>query len=294
MRQHRKKLGVALGGGGLLGVAHIGVLEVLEENGITPAVVTGTSAGSIIGALYAAGVKPSALRELSMKLHKEDIFAWNFNPYSFVRFILSNLRDVTNLLDAIPRALFSGEKIGLLVEKTTGKKCFCEIPLPFGVVAADLITGNKVIFSNVSVAQQLSGTIFFQKAPLGIAVQASCAIPGVFEPVPYQKTLLIDGGLLEMDPAPLARIIGADVVTAVSLRRKGNVQEPQTLIQVVQRGINIMSLQGTRLDLESAELVIEPLALDAKLGDFDRVPELLERGRLAAIRSLPDIQRLLF
>ena len=294
MRQHRKKLGVALGGGGLLGVAHIGVLEVLEENGITPAVVTGTSAGSIIGALYAAGVKPSALRELSMKLHKEDIFAWNFNPYSFIRFLMSNLRDMASFLDAIPRALFSGEKIGLLVEKITGKKSFCEMQLPFGVVAADLISGNKVIFSNTPAEHQLPGTVFFQKAPLGMAVQASCAIPGVFEPVPYQGTLLIDGGLLEMDPAPLARIIGADVVTAVSLRRKGNVQEPQTLVQVVQRGINIMSLQGTRLDLESADVVIEPLALDAKLGDFDRVPELLERGRLAAIRSLPDIQRLLF
>jgi NTE family protein len=82
----RKRLGVALGGGGILGVAHIGVLEVLEENEIVADVVTGTSAGSIVGALYAAGVNLSVLRELSQNLNKGDIFAWNFNPHSFIQF----------------------------------------------------------------------------------------------------------------------------------------------------------------------------------------------------------------
>lgn len=290
MRKHQ--LGIALGGGGILGVAHLGVLDVLQENGITPAVVTGTSAGSIVGALYAAGVNLSVLQELSLNLHKEDIFAWNFNPYSFVQFLLSNLRDIANLLDAMPRALFSGKKIGQLVEKITNKKNFCEIEIPFGVVAVDLITGNKVVFSN-SPSQLVPGMLFFQNAPLGAAVQASCAIPGVFEPVPYQGTLLADGGLLEMVPAPLAQLLGAQVVVGVSLKRKGSVQEPQSLIQVVQRGVDIMSLQGTRYDLQSADLVIEPLELDAQLDDFGRVPELLERGRQAALKALPDLKKLL-
>lgn len=274
-------------------MAHIGVLEVLEENGITPAVVTGTSAGSIVGALYAAGVNLSVLRELSLNLHKEDIFAWNFNPYSFVQFLLHNLRDIANLLDAIPRALFSGKKIGQLVERITNKNCFSEIARPFGVVAVDLITGNKVVFSNIPSQPQLPGTVFFREAPLGAAVQASCAIPGVFEPVPYRGTLLADGGLMEMVPAPLARLLGSRKVIGVSLKQKGSVQEPQSLMQVVQRGINIMNLQGTRLDLESADLIIEPLALEAKLDDFGWVPELLERGRQAALEALLDLKKLL-
>jgi NTE family protein len=290
----RKRLGVALGGGGIRGAAHIGVLEVLEENEIVADVVTGTSAGSIVGALYAAGVNLSVLRELSQNLNKGDIFAWNFNPHSFIQFLLSNLRDMASLLDAIPRALFSGKKIGQLVEKTTKKNCFSEIAMPFGVVAVDLITGKKVVFSNISSLPQLPETVFFQKAPLGAAVQASCAIPGVFEPVPYQGTLLADGGLLEMVPAPLARLLGSRKVIGVSLKQKGSVQEPQSLIQVVQRGINIMNLQGTRFDLDSADLVIEPLALDAELDDFGRVTELLERGRRAAEMALPDIKRLLY
>ena len=166
--------------------------------------------------------------------------------------------------------------------------------MPFGVVAVDLITGKKVVFSNISSRPQLLETVFFQEASLGAAVQASCAIPGVFEPVPYQGTLLVDGGLLEMVPVPLARLLGSHKVVGVSLKQKGSVQEPQSLIQVIQRGINIMNLQGTRFDLDSADLVIEPLALEVELDDFGRVSELLERGRQAAQKALPDIKRLLY
>ena len=102
-------------------MAHIGVLEVLEESGISPGIVTGTSAGSLVGALYAAGVEPSVLRDLSMSLQKKDVFSWNFNPYSFIRFLLDNLRDMASFLDVVPRALFSGEKIGELVVNLTKK-----------------------------------------------------------------------------------------------------------------------------------------------------------------------------
>ncbi|HHY40430.1 MAG TPA: patatin-like phospholipase family protein [Syntrophaceticus sp.] len=285
-------LGIALGGGGLLGVAHIGVLEVLEENGILPAIVTGTSAGSLVGALYAAGVEPSALRKLSVSLQKKDLFSWNFNPYSFIRFLLDNLRDMANFLEASPRALFSGEKISELVVNLTKKKRFNEIPVTFGVVAVDLITGKKVVFSN-KVINLSPETLYFPNAPLGLAVQASCAIPGVFEPVPYRGALLADGGLAEMVPAQLARHLGSRIVVAVSLKRMGSVQEPETLIRVIQRSIDIMTLQNTQLDLKFADLVIDPLAFDASLGDFERVPELLDRGRQAAEKAIPALKKLL-
>lgn len=289
----RRRPGIALGGGGLLGVAHIGVLEVLEENGIQPAVITGTSAGSIVGALYAAGVRPPVMRELVLAMEKRDLFAWNFNPYSFVRFLLGNLKDVTGFLKAIPRGLFSGEKIGRLVERMTGKRRFSDLETPFGVVAADLISGKRVVFSSPSPDGSLPETIFFGDSSLGLAIQASSAIPGVFEPVPFKGTLLADGGLVEMVPVSLARLLGARIVVAVSLRRLGTVREPQSLIQVVQRGIDIMHLYGTRQDLEAADLVIEPLAQEAKLGDFDRIPELIERGRQAAGAALQDLVKML-
>lgn len=285
-------LGIALGGGGLLGVAHIGVLEVLEESGISPGIVTGTSAGSLVGALYAAGIKPSVLRKLSLSLQKKDFFSWNFNPYSFIRFLLDNLRDMANFLDAAPRALFNGEKIGELVVNLTKKKRFNEIPRTFGVVAVDLISGKKVVFSNKMIKLSPE-TLYFPDAPLGLAVQASCAIPGVFEPVPYQGTLLTDGGLAEMVPAQLARHLGARIVVGVSLKQMGSVQEPETIIRVIQRSIDIMTLQNTQLDLKFADLVIDPLASDASLGDFERVPELLKRGRQAAEKALPTLKKLL-
>jgi len=291
MRARHKRLGMALGGGGILGVAHIGVLEVLEENGIAPAVITGTSAGSIVGALYGAGIRPPAMRELALTLKKEDLFAWNFNPCSFIRFLLNNLRDIAGFLDVVPRGIFSGVKIGWLVEKVTGKKSFSDFSLPFGVVAADLISGKRVVFSNVP--PRSPDSLFFDDAPLGLAVQASSAVPGVFEPVPFKGTLLTDGGVVELIPAPLARSLGARVVVAVSLRRLGVVQEPQSLIQVVQRGIDIMHLHGAEQDLRAADLVIEPLALEARLGDFQLIPELLERGRQAAREAIPGLEKLL-
>ncbi|HAF17629.1 MAG: patatin-like phospholipase family protein [Thermacetogeniaceae bacterium] len=287
-----RDLGVALGGGGLLGVAHIGVLEVLEESGISPGIVTGTSAGSLVGALYAAGVEPSVLRDLSMSLQKKDVFSWNFNPYSFIRFLLDNLRDMASFLDVVPRALFSGEKIGELVVNLTKKKHLNEIPMTFGVVAVDLITGKKVVFSN-KLIKLTPETLYFPNAPLDLAVQASCAIPGVFEPVPYQGALLTDGGLAEMVPAQLARHLGARIVVGVSLKRRGSVQEPETLIRVIQRSIDIMTLQNTQLDLKFADLVIDPLAFDASLGDFERVPELLKQGRQAAQEAVPTLKKLL-
>ncbi|HBI26734.1 MAG TPA: hypothetical protein DDY25_03265 [Peptococcaceae bacterium] len=99
---------------------------------------------------------------------------------------------------------------------------------------------------------------------------------------------------MEMVPASLARTLGSHVVIGVDLKQKGAVEEPQTLIQVVQRGIDIMTLQGVRQDLQSADLVISPMEYDGKLDDFGRVAEQLERGRQAALEAIPDLERLLF
>ncbi len=199
---------------------------------------------------------------------------------------------MASFLDVVPRALFSGEKIGELVVNLTKKKHLNEIPMTFGVVAVDLITGKKVVFSN-KLIKLTPETLYFPNAPLDLAVQASCAIPGVFEPVPYQGALLTDGGLAEMVPAQLARHLGARIVVGVSLKRRGSVQEPETLIRVIQRSIDIMTLQNTQLDLKFADLVIDPLAFDASLGDFERVPELLKQGRQAAQEAVPTLKKLL-
>ncbi len=288
-----RKLGLALGGGGLLGVAHIAVLEVLEENGIRPAIVTGTSAGGLVAALYAAGISPCEMREMALKLRKEDLFAWNFTPGTFLFLLIQTLWDLVRLFQLLPRGLLRGAKIARYVHKATGKKNIARLPAPLGLVATDLVTGSRVVFTNRPPAEPVSGSVFLKDAPLGLAVRASAAIPGVFDPVPYRGFLLADGGLVEMVPAPLARLLGARVVVAVSLGLRKPAPEPESILQVILRSINIMTVRGTRHDLACADLVINPAVASAGLGDFECIPQLLEGGRSAALQALPDLKKLL-
>ncbi|MDH7578639.1 MAG: patatin-like phospholipase family protein [Bacillota bacterium] len=293
MKGEGKGLGLALGGGGLLGVSHIGVLEVLEENGIRPALVTGTSAGSLVAALYAAGITPSEMREMALKLRREDLFAWNFTPGTFLLLLIQTLRDLVRLFQLLPRGLLSGARIACYVNEAAGRKTVAQLSFPLGLVATDLLTGNRVVFTNRPPARPVSGAVFLKDALLGLAVRASAAIPAVFDPVPYRGLLLADGGLVEMVPAALARLLGAKVVVAVSLGSREPVPEPESVVQVILRAINIMTRQGVQRDLTCADLVINPPAASVGLGDFDSIPELLEDGRKAALQALPDIKKYL-
>ena len=289
-RQHR--LGLALGGGGLLGVAHVGVLEVLEENGILPGVVTGTSAGAFVAALYTAGLEPQALRSLALKLSREDLFSWNFTFCSFLRVLLRNLRDLLGSLDITPLGLLSGSRIAAYVERVTGVKSMAKILNPVGLVAVDLLSGNRAIFTNRERLPPAPGAVYVRGAPLGLAVRASTAIPGVFEPVPYRGMLLADGGLLEIVPAATARLLGAKIVVAVRHDSQKMESRPESIVQVIMRGLNIMSEKGLKQDLEWSDLTIVTPAVNAGLSDFGKIPELLEMGRAAAVRALPELKRL--
>lgn len=293
MRPGQRRLGLALGGGGLLGVAHIGVLEVLEENGIRPGIVTGTSAGSFVAALYAAGIGPAAMRELALKLRKENLYAWNLNPFTFMLLLIRNLLDLVISFEILPRGLLTGSKIAGYVDQVTGKKNISDISFPIGLVAVDLLTGKRVVFSNRDLMHPGAGSVFLKDVPLGLAVRASTAIPGVFDPVPYRGMLLADGGLVEMVPTTAASQLGARVVVAVRLGGGGKISEPGSIVQVIMRGIGIMNEQGAKRDLAAADLVIEPHTVDAGLGDFEHVPELLDSGREVAVNALPDLKRLL-
>lgn len=292
MKRRRRRLGLALGGGGLLGVAHIGVLEVLEENGILPGIVTGTSAGAFVAALYTAGLEPQTLRSLALKLSWEDLFSWNFTFCSFLRMLLRNLRDLLGSLDVAPLGLLSGSRIAGYVERVTGVKSMARLLNPVGLVATDLASGNRVVFTNLEWLPPAPGTVYVKGAPLGLAVRASTAIPGVFEPVPYRGMLLSDGGLLEIVPAATARLLGAKIVVAVRHDSQKMDREPDSIVQVIMRGLNIMSEKGMKQDLEWSDLTIVTPAINAGLSDFGKIPELLEKGRAAAVKALPELKRL--
>jgi NTE family protein len=292
MRKPHPGLGLALGGGGILGVSHIGVLEVLEENGIFPELITGTSAGSLAAVFYACGIKAPAMRELALNLRQENLFAWNIGFISAIRLLIQNVGDLVSFLDLTPRGLINGERIKNYVNRLTGNKSLPEIRCGLGIVAADLLGGERVVFANRSCKGECTG-IMVSDCTLGEAVQASIAVPGVFEPVRFRELLLADGGLVEDVPVPTARLLGARKVIAVSLGNKGSAPEPGSLVQVIMRSIGVMGLQETERALAAADVVIKPAPVAARLGDYRQIPALLASGRAAAEAALPLLEEIL-
>ena len=292
MRVRQRDLGLALGGGSMLGLSHIGVLEALEQNGIRPGIVTGTSAGGYVAALYAAGVSPARMHELALEMKREDLFENSFRPITFIRTMFQVLGDMLQLMSVMPRGILNGSRIRDYVDGCTGKKNVSQASMPVGLVAVDLNSGNRVVFTNQPPAEVVPGTIFVRDAPLGLAVQASAAIPGVFEPVAFRGMLLVDGGVAESVPVPLARQMGARTVTAVNLIENTNVSEPQGIVQVLLRSANVITRQVALRDLAVADLVIHPPAVQADLGDFSHAAELIDGGRRAMLEALPALRSL--
>jgi len=179
------RLGLALGGGGVRGLAHIGILRVLEREGIRPAVMAGTSMGGLVAAAYAAGLSPQALTdEVSEFTH---------------------LRRLLTLVDLAParRGLLQGERIrSMLIDKLGKDTTFADLPFPLGLVAVDIDTGEEVVLTRGSLVE---------------AVLATCAVPGIFPPVRSGDRFLSDGGILNNVPADVARRLGAEVVIAVDV-----------------------------------------------------------------------------
>jgi NTE family protein len=167
-----------------------------------------------------------------------------------------------------------------------------QVAMPLGIVAVDLNSGQRVVFTNCPQVEEVAGTIVVREAPLGLAVQASTAIPGVFEPVAFREMLLVDGGVAEPVPVPLARQMGARVVAAVNLMNGGAAPEPQGIIGVLLRSAGVMTQQVVQYDLDVAELVIRPPVLQADLGDFSHAAELIEGGRRAALDELYSLREL--
>lgn len=264
------KIGIALGAGSARGWAHIGVLRVLEEAGIRPHIVCGTSIGALVGAAYADG-------DLGALEHWVGQLTW---------------RKVVGFFDiSLSGGFIKGEKlIGFLHENFLDKR-IPELPVQFGAVATELQSGREVWLRDGWVSQ---------------AVRASIALPGLFTPCEYEGRLLVDGGLVNPVPVSLARAMGADIVIAVDLssdlvgrhmkdarrvKRRGQVP---SLIEVMTGSLNIMSVRITRSRLagEPADVVIAPRLGQLGLLDYHRAAEAIAEGRDVAETLVPVIRRL--
>ncbi|NLA04256.1 MAG: patatin-like phospholipase family protein [Firmicutes bacterium] len=240
------KIGLALGAGLSRGLAHIGVLQVLEEAGIKPDYIAGSSMGSVIGALYASGLKLGMITRLAQQI----------STRLWMDFTLPH------------KGLLAGEKLEEMLYLLTGRRSFSQLATPLAVVAVDLNSGEKTVLRKGSVAR---------------AVRASCAIPGIFSPVKIGEKLLVDGGVLQRVPASVAREMGADRVVAVDVGVNVGSYKIDHIFDVLSRSIEIMSLEIHQAQKEDADLLITPSVENIGPFDFDRVEEIIERGRNAAV-----------
>ena len=256
---------MALGGGAARGLAHIGVLEIMEKEGIPIDMIAGTSAGAAVGALYAQGKDASVIKDLTLDL------SWRR---------LASLADL-----ALPRTGFiRGKKIRDLLGLIIGGDIkFNDLRIPFACVATDIMTGEEVVIDNGSV---LDG------------IRASISIPGIFTVVKWKGRYLVDGGLVNPVPVSVVKQMGADFIIAVNVapaigdraQRTEGIKEPR-LFGIIMQSLFIASYAGVKISLEGADIVIEPRMSNITYGDFSRAEECILHGALATRGLIPEIKR---
>lgn len=275
------KLGLALGGGGLRGAAHIGVLEVLLENHIYPDLIAGTSSGAIVGGLYAAGHSLNAIAKFytSYKdLQQSGRRSW---PYLL-------------LAPRLPLGLLPSSVIELGLARLLGNKDFSGLGMPFTAVATDIYTGAAVLYSSYAFepATLPPGFVAETRARLVDALVASSAVPGIFTPKQIGRRTLVDGALVDNVPADVLKWMGAKLVIAVDLGFHVQQDEPfRNVLQVLLQTTDIMGQRITNTVLtQHADIVLRPKTGYVALWEFKKIPELIEAGRREARDKLGQIK----
>lgn len=253
----RAGLGLALGGGFSRGFAHLGVLQVLEENNIPISGIAGTSVGSILGAAYASGAPLARIIATCRKIRFRDIGRWRVSRLGIA----------------------SNHRLGKLIEDVFDSRTFEDLKIPMAIVATDLANGEAVVFTQGNLAE---------------AIRASCAFPGLFEPVEIGTRCLADGGLVAQVPTRAARQLGAAHVLGVSVGvEDGRRGAPTNIFQVVSRAVSAAQKHQLEVWERHADLVLRPDVQHLAWDDFERADEAIEAGAAAAKRALPRIQKLL-
>ncbi len=246
------KIGLALGGGAARGFAHVGVIQVLEEAGIRPALVTGTSAGSLVAAIYASGKTGGQLQQVAETMEEAAIADWALPIFS--------------------RGVLRGEALARYVNTQVASQRIEDMPLPLGIVATDLKNGRSVLF---------------QRGDTGMAVRASSAVPALFQPVRIAGRDYVDGGLVSPVPVRYARQMGAELVIAVDISSAPEGNPAGDTVQILLQTFAIMSKSINSFELSDADVVVRPLLAGMPSTDFGARRKAIEAGRASMTAMLP-------
>ena len=249
------RIGLALGGGAAKGFAHVGVIAVLEEAGLRPDYVVGTSAGSLVAALYASGKSSAELQKTAMSMEEAAITDW--------------------MLPLVGRGVFRGDALGRFVNESVGGRLIEDMRIPLGVVATDLGSGQAVLF---------------QRGDTGTAVRASSAVPAVFVPVKINGRDYVDGGLVAPVPVRYARQMGAELVIAVDISTAPEDSPTKDTLQILLQTFSIMGKSINQHELRDADIVVRPSLVGLKSADFSARQRAIDAGRAAMLAALPALR----
>ncbi len=252
----KRRLGLSLSGGAMRGLAHIGVLQALEDNNIQTDYISGTSIGSFAAALYAFGIPLKEIRRVGKSMTPIKISKLKLSKY----------------------ALFSNEELGRLIQDKIGKAKIEDSRIPLAIMAVDIATGEKVVL---------------RKGEVAPAVMASNAVPGLYRPIFIDGRMLVDGGLAEDVPISPLKPMGAEVVVAVNLSAERRYGTPNDIIDIIFNAIEIAIDQNTKFQVRQADLLIEPQLSHFPRIDVRKVDELIAEGYRSTKASITKIKRLL-
>ena len=249
------RLGLALGGGAARGFAHVGVIQVLEEAGLHPHYVAGTSAGSLVAALYASGKSSQELRRVADTMEEAEITDW--------------------MVPLLNRGALRGEALARYVNTQVGGRLIEQMKIPLAIVATDLRNGEAVAF---------------RRGNTGSAVRASSAVPAVFQPVRIGEREFVDGGLVAPVPVRQVREMGANFVVAVDISSDPEGNPAGDTFQILMQTFAIMGKSINALALREADLVVRPPLSGVKSADFSARRRSIEAGRAAMQALLPQLR----
>ena len=249
------RLGLALGGGAARGFAHVGVIQVLEEAGLKPDLVVGTSAGSVVAAFYASGKDGAQLQKAAETMEEATITDWT--------------------VPLLGRGMMRGDGLARYVNKQTGNRRIEDFKMPLGIVATDLKTGEGILF---------------QRGDVGTAVRASSSVPSVFEPVRIGNREFVDGGLVSPVPVRYARQMGAEYVLAIDISSPPESGKTGDMFDILMQTFTIMGKSINTLELRDADLVVRPALQDVGSADFKARRRSIEAGRAAMLQALPKLK----
>lgn len=250
-------IALALGGGAARGFAHVGVIKALEQRGIHPDIVVGTSVGSFVGSLYAAGYSGAELERVARQFEESTLTDWSSVP---------------------ARGLFKGEALQDFVNRAVGERPMEQLPRKLAVVATDLGNGNKVVF---------------ERGNVGKAVRASSSVPGVYQPVNINGRDYVDGGLVSPVPVETARRLGADIVIAVDVSKLPSNQSTAGAFDILMQTFTIMGEVIARSELADADIVLRPSLGAVGSTDFDAREAAIALGEKAVAAQADRIMAVL-